>query len=140
MPALPLSDETLTLITAVRDALAEHLGADVHVDERKLFGTHAFMVQEKLCIAVKHDRLLVRLPPFEHAAVAETPGVSELDPGGHMPGYFWIEPDAYASRAQWQRWVGGAVAFNPQAKASPRRRKSAIASAVKAPRKKASAS
>ena len=137
MPARPLADETLQLIAAVRDALAEHLGADSDVDERTLFGSHAFMVQEKLCLAVKGEDLLVRLPPAEHEATAETPGLRELDPRGGMRGYFWVEPDAYATRTQWQRWIAGAVAFNPQAKASPRRRKAPTASNRQAEQKAA---
>ena len=122
MPARPVADETLQLVAAVRDALAAHLGADTGVDERTLFGSHAFMVDGKLCLAVKGEDLLVRLPPFEHAAIAKTPGVRELDPRGGMPGYFWVEPDGYATRLQWQRWIAGALAWNPQAKASPPRR------------------
>jgi len=93
------------------------------------------MVHEKLCIAVKGEDLLVRLPPAEHEATAETPGLRELDPRGGMRGYFWVEPDAYATRAQWQRWIGAALAFNPQAKASPRRRKATAASGLEARRK-----
>jgi hypothetical protein len=130
-----MADETLQLIAAVRDALAEHLGADAVVDERTLFGGHAFMVHEKLCIAVKGEDLLVRLPPAEHEATAETPGLRELDPRGGMRGYFWVEPDAYATRAQWQRWIGAALAFNPQAKASPRRHKAPAASSLEVRRK-----
>ena len=121
MPARPISDETLQLIAAVRDALAEHLGADAVVDERTLFGGHAFMVHEKLCLAVKGEDLLVRLPPAEHEATAETPGVRELDPRGGMPGYFWVEPAGYATRTQWLHWITTALAYNPQAKATPRR-------------------
>lgn len=125
MPARPLADETLHLIAAVRDALAERLGVDATVEERPLFGCHAFMVDGKLCLAVKGEDLLVRLPPLEHAATAERPGVRELDPRGGMPGYFWVEPAGYATRVQWLHWVETALAYNPQAKASPRRRKAA---------------
>ena len=121
MPARPLADETLHLIAAVRDALAERLGADATVEERKLFGCHAFMVDGKLCLAVKGEDLLVRLPPLEHAATAEQRGVRELDPRGGMPGYFWVEPMGYATRAQWLHWITTALAYNPQAKATPRR-------------------
>ncbi len=127
MPARPIIDETLQLITAVRDALVQQLGGENLIEERTLFGSHAFMVDGKLCIAVKHEDLLVRLPPLEHAAIAETPGVRELDPRGGMAGYFRVEPDAYATLQQWQRWVTSALAFNPQAKASPRGRTGAQA-------------
>ena len=123
MPARPLPDEALRLIAAVQDALAERLGASVDVQERALFGTHAFMVDGKLCLAVKGDALLVRLPPQEHDATAETPGLRELDPRGGMAGYFWVSLAAYATRAQWQHWIEAALAYNPSAKATPRRGK-----------------
>ena len=91
MPARPLASETLQLIAAVQNALAERLGAQATVEERPLFGCHAFMVDGKLCLAVKGEDLLVRLPPAQHAAVAEQPGVRALDPRGGMPGALWIE-------------------------------------------------
>ena len=117
MPDRPLSDETLRLIDAVRTALTHRSD----VEERPLFGTHAFFVDGKMCIAVKGEDLLVRLPPLEHAATAEQRGVRELDPRGGMPGYFWVEPMGYATRAQWLHWITTALAYNPQAKATPRR-------------------
>lgn len=126
MPARPLSDEALHLITAVQDALAERLGARMDVQERQLFGCHAFMVNGKLCLAVKGDELLVRLPPQQHSATAETPGLRELDPRGGMAGYFWVSPAAYATRAQWRHWIDAALAYNPQAKATPRRAKGGL--------------
>jgi len=127
MPALPISPEALHLIAAVQDALAERLGTQATVQERTLFGCHAFMVDGKLCLGVKGDELLVRLPPALHDAVAETPGLRELDPRGGMPGYFWVEPAGYATRAQWLHWVDAALAYNPQARATPRRRRKAVA-------------
>ena len=115
MPARPLSEETLHLIDAVRQALAHRND----VDERTLFGSHCFFVDGKLCIGVKGEDLLVRLPPTEHAAIAEQSGLRELDPRGGMKGYFWVEPGAYATRGQWQHWIAAALAYNPKAKASP---------------------
>lgn len=121
MPARPLSDETLHLIAAVRDALAQRSD----VQERPLFGTHAFFVDGKMCIAVKGEDLLVRLPPARHGELQEMQNTRELSPGGGMQGYFWIEPNGYATRAQWQFWIEEALAYNPQAKATPPRKKKA---------------
>lgn len=118
MPARPLSDETLHLIDAVRTALE----ARSDVEERNLFGSHAFFVDGKVCIAVKNDDLLVRLPPERHAEFQEMQNTRELSPGGGMKGYFWIEPNGYTTRAQWNFWVQGALAYNPQAKATPKRK------------------
>ena len=125
MPARPLASETLQLIAAVQNALAERLGAQATVEERPLFGCHAFMVDGKLCLAVKGDNLLVRLPPDQHEAIAETPGLRELDPRGGMAGYFWATPAAYATRAQWRHWIDAALAYNPSAKATRPRGKTA---------------
>ncbi|QNP48954.1 TfoX/Sxy family protein [Diaphorobacter aerolatus] len=121
MPARPLSDESLQLIAAVREALAHR----DDVEERPLFGWFCFFVDGKLCLGVKNEELLVRLAPADHDRVAEKPGVRELDSRGGMSGYFCVEPTAFATRHQWQEWVDAALAWNPSAKASPRRKKTA---------------
>ncbi|UCU97344.1 TfoX/Sxy family protein [Acidovorax radicis] len=121
MPARPLSDETLHLMDAVRLALAHRND----VDERTMFGCYCFFVDGKLCIGVKNDELLVRLPPTRHAEFQELENTRELSPGGGMQGYFWVEPNGYATRAQWDFWVREALAYNPAAKASPPRKRKA---------------
>ena len=101
MPARPLSDETLHLIDAVRAALAQRSD----VEERTLFGSYCFFVDGKLCMGVKGDELLVRLPPARHGEFQEMQNTRELSPEGKMQGYFWIEPNGYATRAQWRFWL-----------------------------------
>ncbi|CAN7436097.1 TfoX/Sxy family protein [Acidovorax sp. Leaf78] len=128
MPARPLSDETLHLIDAMRTALSQCSD----VEEHPLFGTHAFFVDGKMCIAVKGEELLVRLPPERHGEVQEMQNTRELSPGGGMKGYFWVEPNGYSTRAQWSFWVGEALAYNPLAKASPRKKRAPVAAAGKA--------
>ncbi|MFY3385798.1 TfoX/Sxy family protein [Paracidovorax sp. MALMAid1276] len=123
MPARPLSDETLHLIDAVRSALAHRSD----VDERTMFGCYCFFVDGKLCIGIKGEDLLVRLPPERHGELQETQNTRELSPGGGMQGYFWVEPNGYATRAQWNHWIDEALAFNPRAKASPRKAKAPAA-------------
>lgn len=128
MPARPLADETLHLIDAVRNALAaQALPGGGEAEERRMFGGWSFLVDGKLCLGVKGTDLLVRLPPERHAEFQEMQGTRELSPGGGMQGYFWVEPSGYATRAQWRFWLDEALAFNPRAKASPRRRKPAAA-------------
>ncbi|WP_353233871.1 TfoX/Sxy family protein [Diaphorobacter ruginosibacter] len=130
MPARALPDETLRLIAAVRGALAHR----DDVEERPLFGWFCFFVDGKLCIGVKDQELLVRLAPADHGRVAELPGVRELDARGGMQGYFRVESCAYATRAQWEAWIAAALAYNPSARASPRRAKGLGAKGGKAAR------
>ena len=121
MPARPLAPETLQLIDAVREALAQHAPA-AEVEEKSMFGCLVFMVNGKMCLGVEDDELLVRLPPDTHDAVAETPGLRPLSPRGGMQGYFLVSPTAYATRAAWNHWVQAALDFNPQARATPKRK------------------
>ena len=133
MPARPLSDETLHLIDAVRTALAHRSD----VEERALFGTHAFFVDGKMCVAVKGEELLVRLPPERHGELQEMQNTRELSPGGGMKGYFWVEPNGFSTRAQWSFWIDEALAYNPHAKAAPPKKKRDAAKARPATAKKA---
>ena len=136
MATRPLSDETLHLIGALRTALAQRSD----VDERTMFGCYCFFVDGKLCMGVKGEELLVRLPPDRHGEFQEMQNTRELSPGGGMQGYFWVEPNGYATRAQWSFWLDEALAYNPRAKASPRRKptpaKTAANTAPKATAKK----
>lgn len=135
MPARPLSDETLHLIDAVRGALAHRSD----VDERTMFGCYCFFVDGKLCIGIKGEELLVRLPPDQHTALQEMQNTRELSPGGGMKGYFWVEPNGYATRAQWTYWIDEALAYNPHAKASPPKKKKTTTTSAPAAAKKAPA-
>lgn len=119
MPAKPIAPETLQLIDAVRNALPD----SAEVEEKTMFGCHVFMVNGKMCLGVENDELLVRLPPAGHALIAEMPGVRPLSSRGLMDGYFLVGPTAYAKREQWQYWIHEALAFNPLAKATPKRKK-----------------
>ena len=123
MPSRPLSDATVQLLHALRESLAQALADSTPLEERSMFGCQCFFVDGKLCLGVKSDELLVRLPPSRHSEFLEMQGLRELSPGGGMRGYFWIEPQGYASRAQWTLWIREALAYNPEAKASPRKRK-----------------
>ena len=121
MPRRPLDPETLRLINAVRLALAEQ-AVGVSVEEKTMFGCHVFMVDGKMCLGVENDELLLRLPPESHAQVAETPGLRPLSSKGLMDGYFLAGPAAYATREAWQYWIDAALAFNPRAKATPKKK------------------
>ena len=55
------------LIVAINENLANKVRAilaDINnVDEKKMFSGIAFMVNEKLCIAVRNDNIMLRINP-----------------------------------------------------------------------------
>lgn len=107
---------------ALLEALRNTLEGAGELDERVMFGCHVFMLDGKLCAGVRGEELLVRLPPDMHDEVAERPGVRPLVAQGGMWGYFFVDPSGYATAAQWEFWVGTALAFNPHARRTPPKR------------------
>jgi TfoX/Sxy family transcriptional regulator of competence genes len=118
MPARPLSEDSLQLIDTLRQALEPH----GEVLERPMFGVYCLFLNGKLCMGVKNGDWLLRLDPARHDEFLEHNNTRELSTTGGMPGYIWVEPHGFASKAQWQWWLQEALAYHPRAKASPARR------------------
>ncbi|NTU66192.1 MAG: TfoX/Sxy family protein, partial [Chloroflexi bacterium] len=58
------------LMNRVRAALA-HVP---RVDEKRMFGGTAFMVNGKMCVSVNQDRIMCRIDPALHDAALERTG------------------------------------------------------------------
>lgn len=67
-----------TLITRVREALA----GVPKVKEKRMFGSIAFMVNDKMCISAGHDRLMCRIDPATHDEAIRQKGVTTVLMGG----------------------------------------------------------
>ena len=50
-----------------------------NVTEKKMFGGLCFMVNDKMCIGVEKDRLMVRLDPEKYEEVIEKDGCLPMD-------------------------------------------------------------
>ena len=78
-----------------------------------MFGCYCFFVDGKLCMGVKGEELLVRLPPDRHGEFQEMQNTCELSPGGGMQGYFWVEPTATPPARSGAFWLDEALAYKP---------------------------
>ena len=108
----------ISLARAVREALAGISG----VTEKQMFQGLCFLVDGKLCLGVRDDELLCRLDPQDHEAIMERRGCREmLHSGRAMKGYVFVGPAGRATQSEFVGWIEAALAFNPRAKASPRR-------------------
>ena len=96
------------LANEVRERLA-HLD----LEEKKMFGGLAFMVDGNLTVAAsRRGGLLVRTNPDDAAEVLGLPGVEPMEQNGvAKPGWIFVDPDALGSEAQVSAWVDRAVAF-----------------------------
>lgn len=101
------SDESL--VQRVRAALAHVSG----VNEKKMFGSTAFMVRGKMCVAARAERIMCRIAPALHDAAVQRPGCKTVVMGGrHYRGYVYVTADALKTKRALKYWIDLALAHN----------------------------
>jgi TfoX/Sxy family transcriptional regulator of competence genes len=99
------------------------LGKNRRVEEKKMFGGIAFMVEGKMCVTVGKDRIMCRIDPATHDAALERNGCTTVVmKGREYRGYVHIDTDALSTKGDLEHWVKLALDFNGRAKASTRKR------------------
>ncbi|RKR85073.1 TfoX/Sxy family transcriptional regulator of competence genes [Mucilaginibacter gracilis] len=106
-----------TLANRVREIIAD--AGEENVEEKTMFGGLCFMVNNKICVAVKKDSMLVRLNPNLYEQALEKEGVTPMArQGTGMKGYIFVSDEFLQTQPDLQYWVKLALQFNPIAKAS----------------------
>lgn len=113
---------------AYSEALAERVRAvltnvDHHIEEKRMFGGLAFLVNEKMCINVGEERLMFRTDPVLREELAAKDGCEAVFMRGReYKGYFYVSEDALADEGEFEYWVNLALDFNKRAKSSKRKK------------------
>lgn len=109
---------------ALADRIREALAHEPNVIEKAMMGGLTFMVNDKMCVGIIKDDLMVRINPEDHNALVEKPGARTMD-FTHRPmiGYILIDETGMKSKKDFNYWINLALDFNPQAKASKKRKK-----------------
>src|SRR4029078_8005335 len=90
-----------------------------NVEEKKMFGGLCFMVNDKMCMGVEKERLMVRLDPAKYDEVMEKEGCKPMNfTGKIMKGYVFVDIDVLNTKKELEYWIGFALEFNKKAKAS----------------------
>lgn len=93
------------------------------IEEKKMFGGLAFIVNGKMCISVSHDNLMCRFDPALQEEVAEKNGFKPMNMRGHeLKGYCYVSPDGYKKKKDFEYWINLCLSFNVKAKASMTRK------------------
>lgn len=104
-----LSDRVTDLLTRRRVAF----------ETKAMMGGICFMVDDKMCLGVTKERLMVRLDPALQEESLQRPGCAPMDFTGRvMKGFIYVHAEGHESDAQLRHWVDLALAFNPKAKSS----------------------
>ena len=93
------------------------------LEEKKMFGGLAFMVDGKMCINVSKNRLMCRINPDDHDELAKRPGVENMVMHGKPnKGFCFVLPEGYEDDSDFSFWVETCLAYNPLAKSSKSRK------------------
>ena len=82
------------------------------VEEKKMFGGIAFMVDGHMCCGVVKEDLMVRVGPDEYEACLELPFAREMDfTGKPLRGFVYVGREGFESAEVLQEWVERGLAF-----------------------------
>ena len=103
---------------ALADRIRELIATrEDEVEEKKMFGGLAFMVNDKICVTTRDDRILVRLSPRDYEIEVHGEGCSPMIHGGReMKGFIFVTGPSIKSTAGLRRWVNMALDYNAEAR------------------------
>ena len=94
-----------------------------NVEEKKMFGGLCFMVNDKMCVGVEKERLMVRLDPEKFEEVVEKEGCAPMNfTGKIMKGFVFVSADAVTTKKKLEYWVNLALEYNKIAKPSKKKK------------------
>jgi TfoX/Sxy family transcriptional regulator of competence genes len=109
------------LADRVREIIAE---THAITEEKRMFGGLCFMVDDKMCVGVESERMMVRLDPSLFDEAVEKEGCVPMDfTGKVMKGFVFVDADFLKTKKQLEYWIQLALEYNPLAKASRKKAK-----------------
>jgi TfoX/Sxy family transcriptional regulator of competence genes len=94
-----------------------------NVTEKAMFGGLCFMVNDKMCVGVEKERLMVRLDPLKYDEVMEKEGCRPMDFTGRvMKGYVFVDIEALNTKKKLEYWISLALEYNKIAKLSKKKK------------------
>lgn len=106
------------------DRVREMIAAEAtNVEEKKMFSGLCFMVNDKMCVAVRENSIMVRIDPVMFEEIAGKEGVGPMIHNGReMKGYFFVDEEVLKTKKQLAYWVNLALEFNKFAKSSKKKK------------------
>lgn len=95
-----------------------------NVEEKKMFGGIAFMVNGKMCVSVRAERIMCRIDPELHDEALKKKGTKTVQMKGRdYKGYVHVSADVLTTKKELGYWINLSLDFNKKAKASRKRKK-----------------
>ena len=92
------------------------------VEEKRMFGGLAFMVDGKMCINVGKDRIMCRINPVLHDEAISNKGTSTvIMKGREYKGFIHVDETAIKTKKELDYWIELSVDYNKHAKSSKKK-------------------
>ncbi len=99
--------------TSLAQRMRQALAAIPHVEEKKMFGGLAFMINGKMCLTVGPGRIMCRVEPAMHDALVAKKGCSNVIMKGRIyKGYVHVAEAQLQTKAALDYWVELALEYN----------------------------
>ncbi len=114
---------------AYNEKLAEQirkaLAGKKNLVEKKMFGGIAFMLNDKMCIGVDKDDIMLRCEKEDTDELLKKKGakVFDLSGGRPMKGWLLVSPEGTKSQKDFDWWLNKDIEGNKNASASPAKKK-----------------
>jgi len=88
-----------------------------------MFGGLCFMVNDKMCVGVEQQRLMVRLDPAKYEEAMKKDGCKPMDfTGKVMKGFVFVDIDALNTKMKLEYWIKIALDYNKIAEATKKKK------------------
>ena len=95
-----------------------------NIEEKRMFGGLCFMVNDRMCVGIESERMMVRLDPAVYEEALEKEGCTPMDfTGKVMKGYVFVDADSLNSKKKLTYWIDLAMAYNKIARPSKKKKK-----------------
>jgi len=91
--------------------------------EKSMFGGLCFMVNDKMCLGIMKENLMVRLNPEIQEEMLEMEGCQPMDfTGKTMKAFVYVDGDSIHRSDRLEYWIRLALEYNPLAKMSKKKK------------------
>jgi len=95
------------------DRIRQALAGQKNVREVTMFQGMCFMVDDKMCICLRDDRLMCRVGPEKFDEAVERNGAEPMIHGKRlMKGFVFVGPEGYENRKDFAYWIDLCLKFN----------------------------
>ncbi len=108
-----LADRVREIISATKE----------NIEEKKMFGGLCFMVNDKMCVGVQQNNLMLRIAPEKFEEALEKEGCRPMEFGGRtMTGFVYLDESVLNTKKKLETWMKLPLAYNKIAKPSKKKK------------------